>query len=57
MTTFGTRDGFLKVFDELRDELLSELPGAGMTPEVMKNMKEVRAIMGGRMVCVCLCLA
>ena len=42
MSTFSSRDGFLRVYDELRDELIAELPSFGMTPEVAKNLREVR---------------
>jgi hypothetical protein len=42
--SFSTRDGFLSVFNELRDELLAELPAFGMTDEVINSMREVRFV-------------
>ena len=52
MSKFTSRDGFLKVYEELRDELIAELPSFGMTPEVAKNLREVRIIIKANVECV-----
>ena len=37
----GSREGFLAVYADLRDELLAELPAYGMPPEVATRLREV----------------
>ncbi len=40
--SYGTREGFLRVYEELRDELVAELPSFGMPAEVQASFREVR---------------